>query len=363
MGQTGVLQRVDGATAAAVLWDLLPYWMRAQWGTATADARDERLLAYVSVQASPVALEAARDSARLPAHVREAARARLAGLQLDPALLARLRRQLERLLARSRKQLLVHLSTGTGAGLDPELDRVDLMAELVALRGLKSDVASERSLARAFRAMFATRDPWALYVVTALLTLVFLAMSLMPSDEARGLTRSLALYPNLERPWTLLTYAWLHVNAGHLTLNLIALILVGHVLEQVLGHARFLLAYLACAVGAGLISVVVRTLLGVPFWTVGASGTIAAMAGLALFLGLWFSSRYGRLPIRYVTGTLVGGLVLASNMLIAATGGDAGSDHGAHVGGLAIGLAVGFLLRHRLAARADLAFTGRPAAS
>ena len=59
MGQTGVLQRVDGATAAAVLWELLPYWMRAQWGTATADVRDERLLAYVSVQASPVALEAA----------------------------------------------------------------------------------------------------------------------------------------------------------------------------------------------------------------------------------------------------------------------------------------------------------------
>ncbi|MCB9735197.1 MAG: rhomboid family intramembrane serine protease [Deltaproteobacteria bacterium] len=353
-GQTGMLARVEGSLAAAVLWEELPYWMRARWAAAAGEARPDLLVAYVQLQASPVALDAAIANERLPPEVREAARERLAEIEADPDLRARLQRHFKRLVDGSRKRLLVRLSTASGA--DAELDRTDLLAEIIALRGLKNEVASERSLARAFRAMFVAKNAVVLYVIAALCVAAFIAVAAMDDQPARELRRSLALYPDLTRPWTLLTYPWLHLNLGHLVLNVGALVLVGQVLEQVLGHRRFALAFIGCAVGAGLASVLFKTVAGIHFYTVGASGAIAGLAGMALFLGFWFQSRYGRIPIRYSGGTLLGGLLLASNMLLAAASGDLGADHGAHVGGLLIGLTAGFLARGRLAESADRTF-------
>jgi len=354
IGQTGLLVRVDGAAAALILWELLPYWLRARWSEGAKAVPERELLVLVELFASPLALDVAASSEHLPERVREAARRRLEEQALPPTLVPRMRRHFTRLIGRSQQRLLVLMSTGKGA--DADLDRIDLLGEVVALRGIQSAISSERGLARAFRAMFTTRDPWALYALVLGMAILFAVVSALPADQERATVRALALYPDLERPWTLLTYPWLHVGWGHLVLNLVALVLVGHVVERVLGHARFVLAYLGCAVGAGLVSVLVKNLFDIPFWTIGASGAIAGTAGLALFLGLWFQSRYGRIPVHYAGGTIAGGLVLASNMIVAATSGDAGLDHGAHIGGLALGVVAGLVLRPRLAARADQAF-------
>lgn len=354
IGQTGLLVRVDGAVAALVMWEHLPYWLRARWADKAEAVAERELLWFIEAFASPLALDVAAASERMPEKVRAAARRRLAEQPSSAEALAQLRRHFARLIDRSQQRLLVLMSTGKGA--DADLDRVDLLGEVVALRGIQSAISSERGLARAFRAMFTARDPWVLYALIALMAIAFAVVTALPADEGKTTVRALALYPDLSRPWTLLTYPWLHVGLGHLVLNLVALALVGHVVERVLGHARFIVVYLGCAIGAGLASVLVKQLFDIPFWSVGASGAIAGMAGLALFLGLWFQSRYGRIPVHYAGGTIAGGLVLASNMIIAATSGDAGLDHGAHIGGLGLGVVAGLLLRPRLAARADQAF-------
>jgi membrane associated rhomboid family serine protease len=354
VGQTGLLVRIDGAVAAFVLWDLLPYWARARWGADVEGVREKDVAAFIEVLASPVALWAAVENERIPEALRSTARERLAGLGLGEATLLELRRHFVSLMDRSRKRLIVLMSMGGRA--NAEVDRVDILGEVVALRGLQHDVSSERGLARVFRAMFRAQSPWVLYVIGAVFVVTFVAMGLMDESGAKELRRALALYPDFERPWTLLTYPWLHLDVAHLVLNTIALGLVAHVLERVLGHLRFFLVFVGFAVGAGIISVVVRVATDVAFWTVGASGALAGLAGLSLFLGMWFSSRYGRIPIHYTGGTLAGGLILASNMIIAATSGGAGADHGAHLGGLALGVGAGFMLRTSLGLRADRAF-------
>ncbi len=354
VGQTGLLVRIDGPVAAFVLWDLLPYWARARWGADVESVRERDVAAFIEVLASPVALLAAVENQRIPEVLRSAARERLADLELGEATLLELRRHFVSLMERSRKRLIVLMSMG-GQG-NAELDRVDVLGEVVALRGLQHDVSSERGLARVFRAMFRAQNPWVLYVIGGIFLVTFTAMALMDEEGSKELRRALALYPNFERPWTLLTYPWLHLDAAHLALNTIALGLVAHVLERVLGHLRFLLVFVGFAVGAGIVSVIVRSATDIAFWTVGASGALAGLAGLSLFLGMWFSSRYGRIPIHYTGGTLAGGLILASNMIIAATSGGAGADHGAHLGGLALGVGAGFVLRKSLGERADQAF-------
>lgn len=354
VGQTGLLVRVDGPVAAFVLWDLLPYWARARWGQEVERVKDRDIAAYIELLASPVALYVAAESDRLSPEVRASARERLGELGLDDRTLHQLKRHFVMLLAKSRKRLIVLMSTAGKS--NAALDRIDILGEVVALRSLQLDVSSERGLARVFRALFRVRNPWVLYVIGALFVAAFATLGLLDEESAKQVRRALALYPNLERPWTLVTYAWLHIDLAHLLLNTLALGLVSHVIERVLGHLSFFLLFLGFAVGAGLMSIVGRQILDIGFWTVGASGALAGLAGLSLFLGLWFSSRYGRIPIHYSGGTLAGGLILASNMIIAATSGGAGADHGAHLGGLALGVAAGYALRRTLAERADAAF-------
>src|SRR6266702_7588516 len=53
----------------------------------------------------------------------------------------------------------------------------------------------------------------------------------------------------LERPWTFVTYLFLHANLLHLAFNLLGLFVFGPKVEERLGEKSFLLYYLACGIG------------------------------------------------------------------------------------------------------------------
>lgn len=357
MGQTEHLVRLDGAVVARAAWGILPYYMRSVWGSRADAVHPDKLRTYLITDASPAALSLAARSDALPADLRDLARLRLGQLGHAQDLVQRLQKHLVSLLKCSRAKLLTHISVAERA--NPELDRLDLLAEVVALRDAQADVQAERSLARAFRAMFQTRDPYVVWVIVCVCFAAFIVFDkAAPDSGARALYSDLVLQPSLDRPWTLLTYSFLHIlhEWRHVTLNMVSLVLVGQVLEQVLGHARFLAVYFVFAIGGGLASVFLKTQLDIPFATAGASGAISGLAGMALFLGLWFQSRYGRIPLRYATSTLLGGVILVSSVLLSATSGDISVDHGAHLGGLALGVGIGAWLRPTLAARADARF-------
>jgi membrane associated rhomboid family serine protease len=90
--------------------------------------------------------------------------------------------------------------------------------------------------------------------------------------------------PTIPLPFwsTLITSMFLHGGWMHLGGNMLYLWIFGDNLEKVMGHARFLLYYLACGIAAGLAHILVSGGSSVP--TVGASGAISGVLGGYLVL-------------------------------------------------------------------------------
>ena len=54
-------------------------------------------------------------------------------------------------------------------------------------------------------------------------------------------------------PYQFITYMWLHADYIHLFSNMIGVLIFGPMLEQVWGSKRFLIFYLVCGIGAGIL--------------------------------------------------------------------------------------------------------------
>jgi membrane associated rhomboid family serine protease len=118
--------------------------------------------------------------------------------------------------------------------------------------------------------------PWVRALLTANL-IMFLLTTSMP--EAFG---ALALVPALVllRPWTLVTYMFLHAGIGHIFFNLLSLYFFGPRLEARLGGRRFIALYLV----SGLTGALASSLLSPGAAVVGASGAIyGVMLGYARY--------------------------------------------------------------------------------
>lgn len=141
-------------------------------------------------------------------------------------------------------------------------------------------------------------------------------------------------------PWQLLTYGLLHGGTFHIFFNMLALWMFGRELELNWGSRRFLIFFIVCVVGAGLIQLLVATLHfsggGRPYPTIGASG---GTFGILLAFGMMFPRRQVMLLIppipmeaRYFV-MLFGGIELflgVSNL-------HTGIAHFAHLGGMLFG--------------------------
>jgi membrane associated rhomboid family serine protease len=133
----------------------------------------------------------------------------------------------------------------------------------------------------------------------------------------------------LARPWTLITYMFLHVGVAHILFNMIALFFFGPRLEAELGSSRFLWLYFISGISGAILSFVFNPLTPI----VGASGAIyGVMFGFAHF---WPRERlliWGIFPIE--ARLMV--LLMTGLSLFGGFGGSAdGIAHFAHLGGFA----------------------------
>lgn len=173
--------------------------------------------------------------------------------------------------------------------------------------------------------------PW----VTRLIFLnagIFLLQNLMP-----GLENGLALVPALlpYRPWTIVTYMFLHGGFLHIFFNMLMLFFFGPQVEARLGSRAFLGLYFTSGISAGIVSVILTPHAGV----IGASG---AVFGIMLAFAMYWPRAqifiWGVLPIE--ARWLI--LILAALALFQGVAGTSqGIAHFAHLGGLAGGF--GFL--------------------
>lgn len=124
--------------------------------------------------------------------------------------------------------------------------------------------------------------------------------------------------------WRLLTAPFLHANLAHIGLNMLALWILGGVVEPLLGHGRFLTIYLASALGGTVVSYAFSNPLT---FSVGASGAVFGLLGATL-VAL-------RKLNRDVSGVMVLLLInVALGFLIP------NIDWRAHLGGLLVGVVV-----------------------
>jgi membrane associated rhomboid family serine protease len=200
---------------------------------------------------------------------------------------------------------------------------------------------AERRWARPRAVSVSDSRPLVTYGIIAVTTLAWL-VGLIPGVGETVQNALLfwgpALYPDLTgtfEPWRLLTASLVHSGFWHISLNMVALWMMGRSLEPLLGRGRFLTLYLLSALG-GAVAV---ALLSFTTPVVGASGAIFGLFGALIVIGRHIGANIGGIAI-----------ILAINLVIGFIPGFNISWQ-AHVGGLVVGALVGLIYARTRSAR------------
>lgn len=176
--------------------------------------------------------------------------------------------------------------------------------------------------------------PWVFRLIIANAVVLLLMRTVFTSPALAG---ALAFSPGgaLHRPWSFLSYMFVHAGLLHLLGNMFMLYVFGTAVEARMGSRAFILYYLFCGVGAAVFALALAGVMGVsPF--IGASG---AVLGVALaFAMYWPDAELVVFPIpmliraRTLVTVLIGLDVFFSFLMPAD-----GIAHIAHVGGAGFG--------------------------
>ncbi len=136
--------------------------------------------------------------------------------------------------------------------------------------------------------------------------------------------------------WQLLSYGFLHGNLNHIFFNMFGLWMFGRDLERMMGAKRFLIYYLTCIIGAGIVQVIVSGTQGGIYPTVGASGGVF---GVLLAFALAFPNRvivmlFPPIPMKAKYFVLLYGLL---ELYLGLSGRAPGIANFAHLGGMLFG--------------------------
>lgn len=178
--------------------------------------------------------------------------------------------------------------------------------------------------------------PWVgrLIIANAVVLLLLLTVFTSPSLQA-----ALRFAPGeaLNRPWTFVTYMFVHAGLLHLLTNMLALFVFGPPVENRIGGRAFILYYLYCGIGAAVFSLILAGIMSsaaTPM--VGASGAVLGVA--VAFALLWPDAEIlvFPLPMPIKARTLI--LVLVGlDVVLSQLAPRDGVAHLAHVGGAGFG--------------------------
>ena len=146
---------------------------------------------------------------------------------------------------------------------------------------------------------------------------------------------------------TYISYAFLHGDIFHLGGNMLFLWVFGDNVEDALGHVKFLIFYLLCAIAGALLHGLVAPESEFPL--IGASGAIAGVVAAYLILHprvkIWILA-FGRIPLR-IPAYITLALWILFQFVMFAIAGDDQVSFACHVGGIVAGAVLVFILRSR----------------
>jgi rhomboid protease GluP len=142
------------------------------------------------------------------------------------------------------------------------------------------------------------------------------------------------IFTNGPQPWRAFTYSLLHGGLMHIFFNCFVLMQLGPLIERTFGTSRFLFSYVVAGAAAVIIPSIVW---GANDWTVGASGSIFGLIGMAMIYGHRLGTSQGRSVrdemIKWTVYTTIFGLLMPLRIA-----------HGAHFAGLGAGIVLGLIL-------------------
>ncbi|HQZ12668.1 MAG TPA: rhomboid family intramembrane serine protease [Devosia sp.] len=203
--------------------------------------------------------------------------------------------------------------------------------------------------------------PYVSYGLMAVTTVVFLVQLAMPNYGFEWFTVEYGMIPLVVRDvvqqpvawlpdWAnLVTYAFLHADWLHLLSNMLFLWVFGDNVEDALGHVKFLIFYLACAVFGGLAHMAFNLNGNAPL--IGASGAVAGVLGA--YLVLYPHARVFVLfriviPIPLPVPALwMLAVWIATQVFYALVGSDEPVAWWAHIGGVIAGAILAVLMKRR----------------
>jgi uncharacterized protein len=148
----------------------------------------------------------------------------------------------------------------------------------------------------------------------------------------------LALIPAymFQRPWTLVTYMFVHASFDHLLWNMLFLFFFGIELERRVGSKTFLVIYLLSGIIAALVQIFVF-----PSILVGASGALYGIMGCLAVIAPEI-----RVLIFFVIPLSIrGAIILFAAIEFLSFGAADNIAHMAHFAGLIVGVAFGYAMR------------------
>jgi membrane associated rhomboid family serine protease len=178
--------------------------------------------------------------------------------------------------------------------------------------------------------------PWVRRLLVANLLVYLLQLTIFTSQ---GFARTFGFTPGLalERPWTFVTYMFLHAGPLHLAFNLLTLFFFGSAVEDRMGQRAFIGYYLLCGLGGAALSFGLPQIVAVTGPMIGASGAILGVA--VAFAWYWPDHPVFvfplpmPIPVKWLVTFLVAiDLVLAWQRM------SDGVAHLAHLGGVGAGL-------------------------
>jgi membrane associated rhomboid family serine protease len=176
--------------------------------------------------------------------------------------------------------------------------------------------------------------PWVGRLIIANAVVLLLRMTLFTSPE---LLQALQFSPDnaLIRPWTFVSYMFVHAGLLHLLANMLMLYVFGTAVESRMGSRNFITFYLFCGIGAAVFSLLLAGVMPVGGF-VGASGAVLGVA--VAFASFWPDAELivFPIPVPIKARTLVIGLVVL-DVIASRLWPNDGIAHMAHVGGALFG--------------------------
>lgn len=138
------------------------------------------------------------------------------------------------------------------------------------------------------------------------------------------------------KPWTLITAMFLHADYSHLFYNMLALVMFGLVIENIIGSKRFLIVFFASGIFANFASLFFYESV------LGASGAIFGVMGMLVAIRPRMIAFALGVPMPMIIAASVWALLDLAGVFYPGN-----IANIAHLAGLASGILSGFLLRKR----------------